>query len=290
MLFLTFNSTTLLLMKRISMILAAMIIAGITFGSLAATAQIRQTTLYIDDGNGNFSLLTGARGGGHYYFPVGGGTVLTSSSNDTITSGLWLGSSIGVQYGGTGLGSYNTGDILYASSPTTLQALPIGASNDVLTVVGGVPAWQPASSGGNGVSGTYADVESSAVSPSAINTSTPVLAGANITITPSATGKVLVTITGSISGAASTSAYVQIYYGTGNPPDHDAGVPSGSHAVGSIETVGNSSTAPFSCTAVVTGLAVGTSYWLDAGYYGSNSGNGHAVSISGVTISAVELP
>src|ERR1700733_6664880 len=36
-----------------------------------------------------------------------------------------------------------TGDILYASGAHTLARLPIGATGTVLTVVGGVPSWQP---------------------------------------------------------------------------------------------------------------------------------------------------
>ncbi len=46
--------------------------------------------------------------------------------------------------GGTGLTSYAIGDILFASSPTTLTRLPIGASGEVLTSTGSVPDWQPA--------------------------------------------------------------------------------------------------------------------------------------------------
>lgn len=59
----------------------------------------------------------------------------------TITSGLWHGTTIGVDYGGTGLTSYAVGDLLYASATTTLASLPIGSEGQVLTVSGGVPVW-----------------------------------------------------------------------------------------------------------------------------------------------------
>lgn len=38
-----------------------------------------------------------------------------------------------------------TGDIIYSSSGTTPSRLGIGSTNQVLTVIGGVPSWQPAS-------------------------------------------------------------------------------------------------------------------------------------------------
>ena len=47
--------------------------------------------------------------------------------------------------GGTAQTTYTTGDILYSSATDTLSKLSIGASGQVLTVVGGVPSWSAAS-------------------------------------------------------------------------------------------------------------------------------------------------
>ncbi len=55
--------------------------------------------------------------------------------------------------GGTNKTTYTTGDILYASASNTLSKLAIGSTNQVLTVISGVPSWQTASS--SGVTGTY---------------------------------------------------------------------------------------------------------------------------------------
>ena len=44
--------------------------------------------------------------------------------------------------GGTGLNTYVTGDMLYASAANTLARRAIGAAGQVLTVVSGVPTWQ----------------------------------------------------------------------------------------------------------------------------------------------------
>jgi hypothetical protein len=59
----------------------------------------------------------------------------------TITTGTWNGTKIGTTYGGTGLTTYTTGDILYASASDTLSKLAAGTAGQVLTVTGGVPVW-----------------------------------------------------------------------------------------------------------------------------------------------------
>ena len=60
----------------------------------------------------------------------------------TITSGTWNGTSIGATYGGTGLTTYATGDIIYASGANTLAKRTIGTDGQVLQVnSSGVPVW-----------------------------------------------------------------------------------------------------------------------------------------------------
>lgn len=68
---------------------------------------------------------------------IAGGNVAIS----TVTSGVWNGTAINEIHGGTNQTTYTAGDILYASASNTLSKLPIGSSTNVLTVVGGVPAW-----------------------------------------------------------------------------------------------------------------------------------------------------
>lgn len=60
----------------------------------------------------------------------------------TITSGTWSADTIATTKGGTGLTTYATGDILYASGSNTLAKLGIGTNGKVLQVNGsGVPVW-----------------------------------------------------------------------------------------------------------------------------------------------------
>jgi len=60
---------------------------------------------------------------------IGQNTITTLG---TITAGIWNGDVIGAIYGGTGLNSYTTGDILYASASNTLAALSLGANGKIL--------------------------------------------------------------------------------------------------------------------------------------------------------------
>jgi hypothetical protein len=59
----------------------------------------------------------------------------------TLTAGTWNASTIGVGYGGTGLASYTTGDLLYASGSTTLSKLALGTSGYVLTAGASAPQY-----------------------------------------------------------------------------------------------------------------------------------------------------
>ncbi|MBD3365732.1 MerR family transcriptional regulator [candidate division WWE3 bacterium] len=61
----------------------------------------------------------------------------------TISTGTWTATEIGPTYGGTGLTTYTTGDLLYSSASNTLAALNIGTSGQMLTVAAtGIPQWQ----------------------------------------------------------------------------------------------------------------------------------------------------
>jgi hypothetical protein len=64
-------------------------------------------------------------------------------SNSTITSGTWAGNAISAIYGGTGQVSFTTGDILYASSSTTIGKLTAGTAGSVLASAGAgsTPYW-----------------------------------------------------------------------------------------------------------------------------------------------------
>ncbi len=69
---------------------------------------------------------------------------LTISSAGSVSGTAINSAFVAAAYGGTGLTSYNTGDLIYANSSSTLTNLPIGSTGQVLTVQGGVPVWTSA--------------------------------------------------------------------------------------------------------------------------------------------------
>jgi len=77
-------------------------------------------------------------------------------SNSVITSGVWSGTAISAVNGGTGLASYTTGDILYASSSTTLARITAGTAGSVLTSAGTgtTPYWSVATGSTLAIAGT----------------------------------------------------------------------------------------------------------------------------------------
>jgi hypothetical protein len=59
----------------------------------------------------------------------------------TVATGVWSGTTVAVNKGGTGLASYTAGDVIYASGATTLAKLAKGSDTEVLTLASGVPTW-----------------------------------------------------------------------------------------------------------------------------------------------------
>ena len=75
------------------------------------------------------------------------GTVLTkvdASGNITAPSLTLSTTALAITSGGTGLSSYASGDILYASATNTLAKLAKGTDGQILTLASGVPSWAAA--------------------------------------------------------------------------------------------------------------------------------------------------
>lgn len=92
-----------------------------------------------DSGTGIVTLsVVGAGFGGVTSFSAGSTGFLPNSAT---TGPIVLTGTLLVTSGGTGQNSYSTGDILYASTPTTLAKLPIGLNGRLLSSNGSVPYW-----------------------------------------------------------------------------------------------------------------------------------------------------
>jgi len=121
-------------------------------------------------------------------------------------------------------------------------------------------------------------------------TSSFLMQGLAGSITTTKTGNVLITISGYAApqNAVTDGIKFQISYGTSTPPSNGHAL-TGTQ-VGSVEQsqVGNASVynMPFSITAVVTGLTVGTTYWIDLA---AELTAGTTSTLNNVTIAAVEI-
>lgn len=98
----------------------------------------------------------------------------------TIGTGVWNGTAIGPTFGGTGLTSYTTGDLPYASATNTLAKLAIGSTGQVLKVSGGVPSWGSATPT---ITRAYLTGSTASVIDLDSGTAVTDLDGANITFT-----------------------------------------------------------------------------------------------------------
>jgi hypothetical protein len=135
---------------------------------------------------------------------------------------------------------------------------------------------------------SIATLQSGALSPAGTTDTTGKMAGLNQQITPARSGKIFVTFSGSINNsAASGSAVASIRWGTGTPPINGAAL-TGTSVGASAQRTGSyaaNQVAPFSLSAVITGLTLGTAVWLDLQQSGT-TGTANVV----VAVSAYELP
>ncbi len=102
-------------------------------------------------GNGqNVTGLNNLSAGGTVTFGGLGTGIVQSNGSGVLSSGAlnlaggasYVTGVLPVTNGGTGLNSFNTGDLIFASASNTLAALPIGTEGQVLAVSGaGTPTW-----------------------------------------------------------------------------------------------------------------------------------------------------
>jgi len=107
------------------------------------------------------------------------------STVGTITSGTWQGNTISAAHGGTGLSSYNTGDLLVAADATSFSRLPAVVSGSVLKSMGDLtaPAWGPVNLATD-VTGTLPPARGGATSGDYTPTITPIVNVSATTIHP----------------------------------------------------------------------------------------------------------
>lgn len=218
-------------------------------------------------------------------FTVGTTALTFSQVGSTYSAGTGLSlsgttfsltSPVATTTGGTGLTSITTGDLLYGSASNVISKLGIGATNSYLTVISGAPAWT-----------ALATASSTPSDQTAINSATELMLGLAGSITPTASGKIMVTICGDIiNGTTTALGTIRIHYGTGTAPVNAAATTGTS--IGNIQVcrcASSNQRQGFSITAIATGLTPSTAYWIDLGVFASAG----IVTIRNVAISAFEF-
>jgi hypothetical protein len=181
--------------------------------SNAKFANLSQVASYINAGAGSVTSVG-----------VSGGSTGFSFSNSPITSSgtMTMSGTLDVDNGGTGLASYTTGDILYASGGSTLAKLAIGTAGQVLKVASGIPSWAadsnsggtvtsitPAADSGSGTAITSSGVLTLSSSSGLITTS---VAGTTWKISTTATNN-----TGTVTSVTAGAGMTQTGTSTVNP-------------------------------------------------------------------------
>jgi hypothetical protein len=116
-------------------------------GSLAIGVNTTTAKVGIVAGTSQVGLsIQGAATAGNFlnFTNNSGSTQFSVNNLGNITVGGYQGNVIAANYGGTGLTSYASGDLVYAASGggiASLTRLPIGSNGNVLVVSGGLPTW-----------------------------------------------------------------------------------------------------------------------------------------------------
>ena len=114
-----------------------------------------------------------------------------------------------------------------------------------------------------------------AYSPTGITSTTLVMAGYGKTFTPTRTGRVLIVMLCTLNNnTVGDGSAIQVNYGTGAPPAAGAAA-TGTQAsalitvkwdAATLTSGGTTGTKQVVLVGIVTGLVLGTAYWLDAAY------------------------
>ena len=216
----------------------------------AKFANLSQVATYINAGAGTVTSVDGS----------GGSTGLTLTGGAITTSGtLTLGGTLATGSGGTGLTTYTTGDILYASNSTTLAKLPIGSTGQVLKVASGIPSWATdQNSGGTVTSITNAADSGTGTAITGAGTFT-YTGGTNITTSVSGT-----TVTINTSATTNVGTVTSVTAGTGMTQSGTSTINPTLNVIGGagILSLANNIEIDYTSTGIINDANLGTSITL----------------------------
>jgi hypothetical protein len=151
----------------------------------------------------------------------------------------------------------NGGISLYGTTSGSTLLIPAATASGTITV--------PSQTGTMAVSGGLAHSSKSVAAPSGTTSTTGVMMGLAGAVTPKLAGTVRISACGDVTNSASgDGASTTLYYGTGTAPANGAALTG--TAVGSAHkfvSAAATEKVPFCNSWTVSGLAVGTAYWID---------------------------
>lgn len=138
----------------------------------------------------------------------------------------------------------------------------------------------------------FANLQTGQLSPAATTSTAGAMMGLGSTahITPTATGKLHVTVTGiMMNSVANASVIIGLYHGNGPAPVNGVGITGAATFVVTSKagTFAANTYFPFSLAAVIPGCIIGAPHWLDLAVQTSAGGT---ATLLLVTISAHEIP
>ena len=129
--------------------------------------------------------------------------------NKTLSTGtIYNGNTIGVAYGGTGLASYTSGDLIYSSGTTTLSKLAIGADKRFLMSNGSAPVWNLGPTATTPLKFTDLDISLHGLSGFGTNNQIITTTGSQLSYSSTLTSVALSSCTGNISQFTNDSSYL----------------------------------------------------------------------------------
>ena len=178
---------------------------------------------------------------------------------------------------------------LGSASATSLALGGATIGTDALAVTGTATISGVAKSGKVWQSSRNAYTNFVGFSPTATVSTTKVMMGigSSVTLTPSFSGRVRVTICGTVSNNTGAQAsYYNGYYGSGTAPANGAALTG--TALMTLQLVTSAplafNTFPYSIIAEVTGLTLSTAYWFDLGLASSSGAATSTIYVSSIIV------
>lgn len=129
-------------------------------------------------------------------------------------------------------------------------------------------------------------LKSGTLTPSSTSSATGVMMGLKQSISPTITGRVLITVTGYLQGTGATlvESLTDLRYGVGTAPNNGASLTGTIIASTATHTACSSCLGAFSLTGAVVGLTPGTPIWIDISLASTNTS-----AAADITVTAIEF-